>query len=97
VIRALLISLVIAGPATLPALAEASPPDPSWLPGIYDGADHDDVVVLIGSIAGCIACSAFASVDRLPPLTGKVLPPADGPRSPARRAPAGPRAPPPPA
>ena len=26
------------------ALAHASPPDPVWLPGIYDGADHDPPV-----------------------------------------------------
>jgi hypothetical protein len=31
---------------TLRSLAFASPPDPSWLDGIYDGADFDDVVVL---------------------------------------------------
>ena len=29
------------------ALAYASPPDPLWLPGIYDGADHDDEVALL--------------------------------------------------
>jgi len=31
----------------LPALAFASPPDPSWVAGIFDGADSDDVVSLI--------------------------------------------------
>jgi hypothetical protein len=35
-----------------PSLASASPPDPSWVPGAYDGADHDDVVVAILSLAG---------------------------------------------
>jgi len=28
-------------------LAHASPPDPMWLPGIYDGADLDDEIALI--------------------------------------------------
>jgi hypothetical protein len=28
-------------------LAHASPPDPSWIPGIYDNADSDDVVGLV--------------------------------------------------
>ena len=31
----------------LPAVAFASPPDPSWIAGIYDGADGDDIVSLI--------------------------------------------------
>jgi hypothetical protein len=31
----------------LSALAHASPPDPLWLPGIYDGADDDDAVALL--------------------------------------------------
>jgi|SRR5499426_2065673 len=31
----------------LSALAHASPPDPVWIPGIYDGADHDDEVALL--------------------------------------------------
>jgi hypothetical protein len=31
----------------LPAMAFASPPDPSWIAGIYDGADGDDVVSLV--------------------------------------------------
>ena len=30
-----------------PVLAHASPPDPMWLPGIYDGGDLDDEVALI--------------------------------------------------
>jgi hypothetical protein len=32
---------------TLPLLAHASPPDSNWLPGIYDGADYDDVIGLL--------------------------------------------------
>jgi hypothetical protein len=31
----------------LPGIAFASPPDPSWIEGIYDGADDDDIVTLI--------------------------------------------------
>lgn len=39
----LIVALALLGP-----LAHASPPDPSWVPGIYDAADYDDVVVLVG-------------------------------------------------
>ena len=31
----------------LPVIAFASPPDPSWIAGIYDGADGDDVVMTV--------------------------------------------------
>ena len=31
----------------LPTLAFASPPDPSWVAGFYDGADGDEVVSLV--------------------------------------------------
>ena len=46
--RAILTLLPIA-PALilLPAIAFASPPDPSWIAGIYDGADGDDIVNLV--------------------------------------------------
>src|SRR5262245_20898175 len=41
-------SLVVAL-ALLGSLAHANLPDPSWVPGIYDGADYDDVIVLVTS------------------------------------------------
>jgi hypothetical protein len=28
-------------------LAHATPPDPTWIPGIYDEADHDDAVGML--------------------------------------------------
>src|SRR5215470_2130844 len=31
----------------LPAAAFASPPDPSWIAGVYDGGDGDDIVTLV--------------------------------------------------
>jgi hypothetical protein len=37
---------------TLVALAHASPPDDTWLPGIYDDADFDDVVTFITLSSG---------------------------------------------
>jgi hypothetical protein len=43
--------------AALPALAHASPPDPSWIPGLYDDADYDDVVRMVTSGTGDVpAC-----------------------------------------
>jgi len=41
----------------LPPIALASPPDPSWIAGFYDGADGDDVVSLV-----CETSAANAAV-----------------------------------
>jgi hypothetical protein len=45
--RASSIPLIAIMLALLPAIAFASPPDPSWIVGIYDAADADDIVTLI--------------------------------------------------
>jgi hypothetical protein len=39
-------------PALLLVLAYASPPDPAWIPGVYDDADFDDVIVQVTSATG---------------------------------------------
>src|SRR5499425_538144 len=39
----------------LPVIAFASPPDPSWIAGIYDGADGDDIVSLVYDTAAAHA------------------------------------------
>jgi|SRR5262245_7138172 len=38
---------IVLGLILLPAIAFASPPDPSWVAGFYDGADGDDIVCLV--------------------------------------------------
>ncbi len=45
-----LASLVVLG--GLGPLAHASPPDPTYIPGLYDDADHDDVIMLALSTVG---------------------------------------------
>jgi hypothetical protein len=53
-----LLALVLVGPlVALTPLAYATPLDPSWIQGIYDGADYDDVVFLITSEAGNVTPS----------------------------------------
>jgi hypothetical protein len=51
-IRVLPAVLVVMLIWALPVLAHASPPDPSWIPGLYDDGDYDDVVTLIVSATG---------------------------------------------
>jgi hypothetical protein len=55
---------------TLTSLAYASPPDPSWIGGIYDGADYDDVVDMITSAAAATAPVFVVDVRLIPPLAG---------------------------
>jgi len=45
-LSAMLVVLLIITPVTL---AHASPPDQTWLAGVYDQADFDDVVALLTS------------------------------------------------
>ena len=46
--------VVLAAGLALPALAHASPPDPSWIPRVYDDADFDDVVTQVVSGTGSV-------------------------------------------
>jgi len=57
-------------------LAYASPPDPTWIEGIYDAADGDDVIVSICSAQGAVALDPLA---RLMPVLPAVpsVPPAE--------------------
>jgi len=47
------LGLIVVVLALAPA-AHAAPPDQSWIPGLYDDADFDDVVLLITSSLGAI-------------------------------------------
>ena len=43
----------------LTPLASASAPDPSWIPGIYDGGDFDEVVVALMSAVTIFEAALF--------------------------------------
>jgi len=38
---------IVSALTVLPSVGLASPPDPTWISAIYDGADFDDVVSLV--------------------------------------------------
>ena len=56
----ILLAFLIIAPITL---AHASPPDPTWLAGVYDQADFDDVVGLLTSACGAIDCATAPDAD----------------------------------
>jgi hypothetical protein len=60
VVRSLRIVLVGMVLALVPFFATASPPDPTWIGGIYDAADGDEIVTLIGDQAGSNGVAVYA-------------------------------------
>jgi len=52
VMRPFLLVVLIGAMVALPPAALASPPDQTWIPGFYDDADYDDVVL---AITACVA------------------------------------------
>ena len=60
--RMLVALLVLSAQSILAPLAHASPPDPSWIPGVYDAADYDDVVLLVSSGVGGITPAPGAAL-----------------------------------
>jgi hypothetical protein len=70
-VPALLVAVAL---ALLPALAHASPADPSWLAGVWDAADSDDVVVLVGSAIKAVS-APVAAQDRLEPRPTQLIAP----------------------
>ena len=65
----------------LTPMAYASPPDPSWIYGLYDGGDFDDVVVLVTSGAGVVELGAVVDVSTAPPPVSWLVPCSDRPVS----------------
>src|SRR5260370_35654680 len=71
-VRRLFVPLPLACHIGLPPLAHASPPDPTWISGIYDDADYDDVVCLVTSGHGTIETAGLANAHPLLPVAGWV-------------------------
>jgi hypothetical protein len=83
--RASLIALVASALAALVPLASASPPDPTWIGGLWDGADFDDVVGLAASET--VAVDAFPLAGACAGLVPLAPVPAAGARAVASRTP----------
>ena len=71
--RGALIAFIAAVLTTISGLGYASPADPTWIPGVYDDADFDDVVGLVTSAE---ALATAASTADLPLVTPRASPPA---------------------
>ena len=66
--------------ALLP-LAAASPADPTWIAGIYDGADLDESIEAVTSMIGIVEglpsgpCNSLALILRIVPFCDTAFPP----------------------
>jgi hypothetical protein len=73
--------------------AAASPADPLWIAGIYDGADLDECIDAVTSMIGIVEglppgpCDSLALIHRIAPSCDTVLPPPAAPSPLSARAP----------
>ena len=73
----------------LTPLAQASPPDQTWIGGFYDDADYDDVVLFLTAGLHAVQCEpdlvllVVALVPAMPTGSApELLPPSDAGRAP---------------
>src|SRR5262249_42134586 len=92
--RLLLLSSLIAVLWLLVPLAYATPPDPTSVPGIWDDADYDDVVILAASSSGVTDWHTQNGLIRQLGVIALVTPGGDGSFSTASPATHTPRSPP---
>jgi hypothetical protein len=65
----------------LTLLCHASPPDPTWIAGLYDDADHDDVVL---GVVGTVAVPPAEPPQVRLPIAARTAPPASPGEIPTR-------------
>ena len=92
---ALLALLLVGIVGILTPIAQASPPDPSWIRGMYDDNDFDDVVGLITSGSGLVGEITRVELRPVLIVITAILPPDDSAVPSLSLASARPRAPPP--
>ena len=92
--RAPLVWLLVLVLGALAAVAYATPPDPTYISGLWDDDDYDNVVILATSSKGTLDSTAQADVTPLLVLIAPVPGGEVALRSPASLALHAPRAPP---
>jgi len=86
--------VLLASLLTLAPLAYASPPDPTWIPGLWDDDDFDNVVEYITSAASDTPAPVGREFRPVPPFVVLQLPAIDAAVSPVPLPASGPRSPP---
>ena len=55
-LQRLIVLALLTALLALPPLAQASPPDQTWIGGFYDDADYDDVVLFLTAGLHAVEC-----------------------------------------
>jgi hypothetical protein len=71
--------LLLATIAALAPLAYVCPPDPTWIHGFWDDADHDDVILRVVSDNGAIALHSVLGQGSLHVVLNAVSASGEGP------------------
>jgi len=79
--RPVVVTVLLSVLSVLVPLAYATPPDCTWIPGWWDDADHDDVIVRVTSDVGAI--EPHPALER-GPIHAIVTAPPQGDERPAR-------------
>jgi hypothetical protein len=58
-----LVLLLVGTLTALTPLAHSTPPDPTWIAGIYDGDDFDDVSVSVTSVTSTVDPGLLAGLE----------------------------------
>ena len=59
------VMLLVGVMGLLAPLADASPIDPTWVPGLWDNGDYDDVISVVTSTLGVVHAAGFRDLPRL--------------------------------
>ena len=77
--RASIVVVLVGALLSLAPLAHASPPDATWIPGFYDDADYDDVVLAVTSAVTVFESAVEKPVGPVTLCLGLIRP--SGPRT----------------
>ena len=72
--RSFVVVLLVAAILTLPPIAQASPPDTTWIGGLWDDDDYDNVVVSVTTSVASMTRWPFDDSQRLQAVTAIVDP-----------------------
>ena len=70
-IASVIVPALIVALSTLTSLCYASPPDPTWIAGLYDDADQDEVVVEVLAITA-VPAPAAAPLSSMAPAAAEI-------------------------
>ena len=77
-LRVVLALFLIGAIVSLTPLAQASPPDPSWIKGVYDDDDFDNVVISVTSAVSAVELAPLLGLAPTEVVLGFVTPAGEG-------------------